>query len=588
MRRRRYFVGLIAALMAASTLMITAAAPAGAASDCDESMNPAASGNASGLIVSCVFSAAGVAPQITITDYADAVWHYGSARTVAVSVTRTGAAPGTVTSGALIKVCPLNNTTAAATCFGAAASNPAGQLNVGAGPGGDINHSIENPASSATLTHLLIQAGSFIKTTAAGTATLSKPVLAAGWPNCPGTYASGCASIPTKVLLSNDTGRASTDGVTTAGSACVSSVAMNFKAADVGSAFSAGDIPDGATIAAFPGTGCGTATTSVNLACTGCVGGFTGVTSASAQVFNVTPSKPPSSSRYVVDGTATGSRVLTSATAEFAPSDVGQPIVFIPAIATLAGARVGTISADGGNTTIAGAGVAAIPAGAKKFVIGNQTKTAPASGDTIGTLAILLRVNPAVSPTSPPCSALKTSGFQIPLMWRNPQGTVNLAVNTLGANGYNTFVGGTHLSGSSPASTSVAQFDFRTASTSFSGYLRQLYTTTASVQGDSHYGVYYTFLPVGVGICPGTGTATSWTFSGLSKKIVENPSFTAGGGGGVRGIRSEPQGTSTTYTGQPWVAGTDTGAYVTTSAGEQPSNTNSCTVSSPATLTIGC
>jgi hypothetical protein len=587
MRRRRYFVGLIAALMAASGLLITAAAPAGAASTCDESMNPAASGNASGLIVSCVFSAAGVSPQITITDYADAVWHYGQGRTVAVSVTRTGTAPGTVTSGALVKVCPDNNTTAATTCFGAAASDPPGQLHIGGGPGGDINHSIENLTSSATLTGALIAPGSFIKTTAAGTATLSKAVLAAGWPNCPGTYASGCASAPVKVLLSNDTGRAVTDGVTNAGSACVSSVVMNFKAADVGSGLSGGDLPDGSTISAFPGTGCGTATTSVNLVCTGCVGGFTGVTSHTAQVLTISPSKPPSSSRYVTDGTSTGTRVLSSATAEFAPSDVGMPIVFNPPIATLSGARVGSIAADGSTATIAGAGVANIPAGAKKFIVGFTTKTAPATGDSVGTLAILLQVNPQVSPTSPPCAANKISGFQIPLSWRNPQGTVALAANTPGAQGYNTFVGGTHLSGSSPSTTSIAQLDFRTASTSFSGYVRQNYTTTASVQGPSTYGVYYTFLPVGVGICPGTGTATSWTFFGLSKKIVENPSFTGGGGGGTRGIKSEPQGTSQVYTGGP-PAGATTGAFVVTAAGEQPSNNNACTVSSPATITVGC
>jgi hypothetical protein len=388
--------------------------------------------------------------------------------------------------------------------------------------------------------------------------------------------------------LSNDTGRATTDGVTTAGSACVSSVAMNFKAADVGDGFSGGDLPDGATISAVPGTGCGTATTSAQLTCTNCVGGFTGVTSHTAQVFTMSPNPLPTSSRYVVDGTATGTnRTLSSPTAEFSPTDIGLPIVFNPPIATLAGARVLLPAADGSSTTIAGAGTALIPAGAKKFSLGNTTKTAPANGDAVGTLAILLQVNPQVSPTSPPCAANKISGFQIPLSWRNPQGTTALAVNTLGALGYNTFVGGTHLSGSSPSSTSVAQLDFRTASTSFSGYVRQNYVTTGSVQGPSTYGVYYTFLPVGVGICPGTGIASSWTFFGLSKKIVENPSFTGGGGGGTRGIKAEPQGTSQVYSGGPPASATS-GAFVVTAATEQPSNNNACTVSSPATITVGC
>jgi len=46
---------------------------------------------------SSTFSSAGVSSALTIEDYADAQWHFGGARTVAVYATRTGAAPGTVT-----------------------------------------------------------------------------------------------------------------------------------------------------------------------------------------------------------------------------------------------------------------------------------------------------------------------------------------------------------------------------------------------------------------------------------------------------------------------------------------------------------
>ena len=562
-------------------------------------MNPAAGGNASGLIVACTFSSLGVSSALTIQDYADAQWHFGSARTVAVYATRTGTAPGTVT-GSVIHTCLTNNTTAATTCAGVASSDPAGSLQIGAGPGTDINHSVENPVSSTTLTHQAIAAGSFVKSFSTTNITLSKPLVNAGWPNCPGTYASGCNSAPIKVLVSNDTGRQVTDGNTNAGSNCVSSVQANFKAGDVGMNISGGDLPDGATIANFPssvggGGTCGTATTSVNLACAGCVGGFTGVTKAPdpstvpptpAVVFSISPAITPTSSRYVTDGTANGTRTLSSATAEFSPSDVGQPITFVPPIAALAGARVGVPAADGSNTTIAGAGAATIPSGPKKFVIGNATKTAPATGDSTGTLSILLQVSPSVSPTSPPCAANKISGFQIPLTWRNPQGTVVLATNT-GTGGYNTFVGGTHLSGTTPAATSIAQLDFRTASTSFSGYVEQKYTTTGSVQGPSTYDIHYTFLPVTLGLCTGTGDAATWTFFGLSNKIVANPSFTGGGGGGVRGIASEPQGTSQVYSGGPPASATS-GAFVTSTATEQPSNNNACTISSPALIQIGC
>ena len=236
----------------------------------------------------------------------------------------------------------------------------------------------------------------------------------------------------------------------------------------------------------------------------------------------------------------------------------------------------------------AGAGVANIPAGAKKFVIGNATKTAPATKDAAGTLSILLRVNPAVSPTSPPCNAQKISGFQIPLLWRNPQGTNTLATNTIGASGYNTFIGGTHLSGSAPPAASIAQLDFRTASTSFAGYVTQDYTETGTTinHNSTSYRVVYTTLPVGIGVCTNTGLTTGWTFFGLSTKIVENPSFTGGGGGGLRGIKSEPQGTNHTYgTNSPDGVGDD-GAWVSSSASEQPTNTNACYVSSPPLVKV--
>src|SRR5712691_12932208 len=122
MRCRGLFVGLTATFLACSSIFIRVG-PAGAASSCDESMNPAAAGNASGLIVACTFSSAGVSSALTIQDYADAAWHFGGARTVAVYAVRTGAAPGTV-SGSVIKTCVTNNTTAAAACAGVAAAQP--------------------------------------------------------------------------------------------------------------------------------------------------------------------------------------------------------------------------------------------------------------------------------------------------------------------------------------------------------------------------------------------------------------------------------------------------------------------------------
>jgi hypothetical protein len=558
--------------MAVGSIMIMAG-PAGAANACNESMNPAASGNSSGLVVACTFDSTGTASALTITDYADAVWHYGAARNVNVTVARTTVGGVSSTAGkTTIKSRPTNNT-AAASCAG----SPAGQTGIPAGnlaiAAADINHSVENAASSAAHAGVFINPGTFITAVVSSgsgctqviTVTLSKPTLAGGplCPASPGPTTGNCTnSVGAQVLVSNDTGRTVTDGVTTAGSATVTSATAHFIANDVGKGVVAGDLPDGATISTV------NSATSITLVCTGCVGGFTGVSSASGLNLALSPANPPTSARYVTDGSSGANKILTSATAEFAATDVGLPVVFNPAIPTVAGARIASVATDGSTATLAAP--VNLAAGSKKFTVGVATKTAPATNDVGGTLAILLQVNPTVSPTSPPCAANKTSGFQIPLLWKNP-GAYNTTVNG-GAN---------QFSGTSPAGTSIAQFDFNTAPTSFSGYLEQHYTTTAGVNGPSTYSINYTFLPVTLGLCPGTGDATTFDFSGLALKIAQNPSFTGGGGGGERGITPEPQGTSHTYTGA-------SGATVSSTAAGQPSNTNSCTVSSPALLQIGC
>jgi len=573
MRCRGFVVGLSAALLAVSSIMILAG-PAGAVgSTCDMSMNPAAGGNASGLNVACILNNGDSGTSITITDYPDAVWHYGAARNVNVTVARTtvGGVPSTA-GKTTIKSRPTNNL-ATASCANSPAGQtgiPAGNLAIGAA---DINHSIENAASSATKTGVFINPGTFIKAVVASgsgctqviTVTLSKATLAGGplCPASPGPATGNCAnSVGAQVLVSNDTGRAVTDGVTTAGSATVTSASANFKAGDVGAGVSGGDLPDGAQI------GTVNSVTSVTLICTGCVGGFTGVSSASAQVITLSPNPAhsPTSARYVTDVTAPGTnKVITSATAGFATSDVGLPVSIQTSTGVaiaLPGARIASVS---GNTATLSA-AANVPSSAKRAVIGLATKTAPATGDVQGTLAILLQVNPTVSPTSPPCAANKISGFQIPLQWKNPGG-----YNTQVAAGTNQF------SGTNPAPTSIAQLDFNTASTSFSGYVEQHYTVTTGVPGPSNYTVEFRFLPVAVGLCPGTGDATTFNFSGLTVKSSSNPSFTGGGGGGARGITVEPQGTNQSYS-----------ASVSTNGASQPTVTSSCNVSSPAAIQIGC
>jgi hypothetical protein len=565
MHVRKYFVGVAAFLMAATTIVI--AGPAGAASSCTETMNPAANGNSSGLTVACEFSAAGTSAAITIDDYADAVWHYGAARKVAITIKVVGGSSANQTT---IKTCPTNNAkTAKITGTCPTPGAPPGMLAI---TSADINHSIEFPTSNSDLTAKVIPAGAFIKSVSGTTVTLGVAPSTGNNKTLKGaTCASGTSCAASKaqiVYVSNTTSRDVIDGKTgtAAGSTShVTSASANFRSDDVGARISGGDLPDGATISAV------NSTTDVTMTCAGCVGGFTGVSSASNQVISLSPANPPTSSRYVTDGTSSG-KTLSSATAEFAKSDIGMEIIFNPVIGAVKGARIASVAADGSSATLTSpANIPGTPT-PKKFTIGYATKTAPKTKDIAGTLSILLEVNPTVSPTSPPCAADKVSGFQIPLQWNNP-------------GSYNTKVvpGSNQFSGTSIPGTSIAQLDFKTASTSFAGYVLQNYTTTAMVNGASTYQVKYTFLPVTIGICPGTGDASTWTFNGLGLNNAQAPSFTGGGGGGLRGIGPEPQGTSTLYTGA-------TGARVSTGAGgaNQPSNSNGCTVSSPSLLVVGC
>jgi hypothetical protein len=594
MQHRRYFVLLAAVIMAASTIIL--AGPAGAITNtCTETINPAGNGNASGLRVACTFASAVVAgTNLTISDAYDpggtpvgypasgALYHYGQARNVNVVVTRTGAAPGTTAGQVSIRSCPTNLTLVAVSSAACPAPGAApGNLAIGLA---DINHSVEFPLSTATFTGVFINPGSFIKAVSGATVSLSKATLAGG-PLCPGSPPPAtCAnSVSTTVLVSNGTNRQVTDGNTALASPTVTSATAHFcggsstctAPSDVGARVSGGDLPDGATILTV------NAINSITLTCTACVGGFTGVTKAPdstclpnpcpAIVLTLDPANPPTSARYVNDGTSGANKTLSSATAKFASTDVGMPVVFNPAIANMNGARIATITSGGGSATLIAP--SNMVAGAKKFTIGKPTKTAPATGDVMGQLGIELTVNPALSPTSPPCAAHKVSGFQINLQWKNP-----------GA--YNLVVGGTNYQGAIVSPTSIAQLIFNTSATSFGGFLKQNVTISTVTPTTTDYQIKFEFLPVGVGLCPGTGIAETFDVDGISLKQAQNPTYTGGGGGNIRMLSPIPQGTSHTYTGATGVeVVTANASNVTQFSGP---NNNTCTVNSPNLIQIGC
>jgi hypothetical protein len=625
--------------MAVSTIMITAG-PAGAlANECIEHMDPNGQGNASGLTVACTFlSGIAAGTNFTMEDAysplspqpggagnlgvaSGVLWHYGAARTVNVTATRNTATTFTPASNRNLKSCATNNTAAAV-------STPAGGLcpAPGAAPANlqfsqaDVNRSVEYAPSTIyhgdktaltanDLSAVFIAAGSFITCVGAscvpalpaGVAKLSKPLVntyplpnnAPAPPACPAAAASCVSTNSAPVLVSHGTNRAVTDGTTSAGTGTVTSATAHFCGApgattgncvgisDVGARVSGGDLPDGATISAV------NSQTSVTLICTACTGGFAGVSTASAQPISIDPKTPNTTTRYATDVTAGGAsgRTLTSATARFNKDDIGLGVTVTgpaPALTPVAGRfRISAVGVVGGTTTatlVANAAVA-IPAGAnKRVVIGVPTKTAPATGDVVGTLAIGLTVNPIVSPTSPPCAAGKVSGFHIPWQWRNPAaGTVATVAAPLGSGYYLTDNNTTHVDGHSlPNGTSIAQLVFTTASTSFAGYIKQNGTIAGAgatqTLTTTDYVFRIEFAPIAVGVCPGTPISETLSFIGISAKIAQNPTFTGGGGGGVRALGPIPEGKSVEYTGAEGV---------NVVAGVDPTDANTCQINSP-------
>ena len=546
MRGRRYFVGLAAVLITASTLMMAGPSGAAVSNACTETNNPGLQGQPAGLSVACTFTNAGLGTAITIDDFATAQWHAGAARSVNVTESKgqTGQPSGSTAGKTTIK------TTATST------TNLAIGLN-------DVNHSIEGKG---------IAPGSFIKAVSSTTVTLNLTTVAGG-PVCPtvnGSTTANCATtLATPVKVGNSTARSVSDGHTTAGSAVVTSASMNFKATDVGKGFSGGDIPDGATIASVDSA------TQVTLTCTGCVGtAFTGVStcpttgSCSTVVFSLEPTSAQTSARYVTDGTFTNPHTISSPTASFANSDIGLPVV---GAGIAAGARITSVAANGASAAItATVSTSTTLAGQQRFTIGQATRTAPATGDIVGTFAPVLLVSPALNSTSPACSANKLTGAQIPIQWKNP-GAYDLLSN-----------GSTKFSGTIVSPTSTAQLEIPTSAATFAAYLKQNVTVSSGEPTTTGWTVKFEFLPIGIGECPGSTAAESWTFTAISLSEVMAPSGTGPSSyAQVRAFNAEPQGTSHVYSGS-------SGAQVSTNAGVQPTNANSCTLVSPNSVQIGC
>jgi hypothetical protein len=355
----------------------------------------------------------------------------------------------------------------------------------------------------------------------------------------------------------------------------------NFKAGDIGSRISGGDLPDGATIASI------VSPTEVHLACVGCddygvSNQFLNVTNHSSVLLTITPKTAVTTHRFVTDGTFThinaASGTIASPTARFANTDLGLRVFgtgvpgtpYITAVA--AGGASATINANlvtsvGGNINH------------EIFTVGVAEKTAPANGNTAGQLALTAAFNPVLFPLAPACSANKVSAVQFQLQWRNPGAYDTL--NNVGLNQY----AGTNMPG-----TSTAELDLYTASTRLAGFVLQNVTVAGGIPTTTGWSVSFPFLPFGVGLCAGLGYANNLSINATS---VSQQQIRVGTGPAgtefIRALLPEPQGIpGGTPTAKEYVGAT--GANATTGPGNtnEPTNTNSCWVHSPNLIDNPC
>jgi len=406
-------------------------------------------------------------------------------------------------------------------------------------------------------------------------------------------------------------------------------VALGAECADAGSSdlgnfLSGGDLPDGAQISAV------LSRNAVDLGCSStvsqggapvwnwgdgdpCVSPFVGtVTAGSGLILTITPYPIPTSTRFMggitFAGTKAGlNRVISSTSSSpiFSKFDVGMLVrgcdtsnvagsVCAVPTGVETGTRIASVGAGGTTATMdtaSGTGAAVWSTGPGQHItLGIQTKTAPATGDVVGSLAIGLIVNPSISPTSPPCAANKVSGFQLPVKWRNP-GPTTPYVAGVTPPGYDWGFDGAsnHFAGASISGVSTAELTALTSVTTFAGFLRQNITVASTVPTTTRWQVHFESLPIGIGLCPGTGIAETFEVKGLSNKQVINPSSTGGAFGAVRALLPETQNNAgvpagTTYTGS--VVSNTVGAHVTSGAAH--TETNACRVTSPNIIGNGC
>jgi hypothetical protein len=382
MHRTRVRISIVALIAMVGALLMAFAEPAGAApvdvSGCKAAVKPAAQithypawpANQSSLRAACVFNAKVgdvdadpylVSSSFTLHDFANVIWHNGSARTVQVN--------GAHTADSTINVDNCKGMTAW------------------------VNRVVSGTGIPARTTVKSVT-GTCNGAAPNGTLSLNRSVTVAD---------------NTILTVDNGSGRSFGDFGTTNADATITSTALaNFTSADIGCSVSGTDIPAGAVIDSI------NSATSAEMDMTA-----TGTSVGNTAVITLCGTGEESTTR--IDNGATYSSTTTITTAggnRFAATDIGlrvsgtgitQPCHIISQTPTVA--TVGNAS---------GAGCVTVTAGTKTIQIGEVSVTSPLNGDQMTHLNVQLDLSPDLVAGSGKCSEDIAEGFSIQGEWANP------------------------------------------------------------------------------------------------------------------------------------------------------------------------
>lgn len=486
--------------LAVTSLLVPLAAPAGAATatlatdtaNCNFGQFPNQAGGQSNLTIACNFPADSVRPAIFMNDFPSARWHQGASRTVSMTQSLTDTNKATFTVGT--------------TAWASAA---------------DVNHQVSgtNVAPYTQITAVSIASG-------VATVTFSKDIPA-------GT---------TKFQIENSSIRQVNTGSTTADSTTVTSATANFRNEDVGRSIDATNLPVGTTIVSR------TDATTVEVSNAAIASGTNQVLSIGASAestsarFATSNTHLPASAAGAIAQSKTGTKwnaVLIDGLGGFGATDTNLAVSgkTNAGAACLAGGTYITAVVPGSSLGAPAGSTAALLSKAPTaqcdwYVIGSPSLSAPKDGDVIGQLSSTIMLNPALVPGSAACSEAVPYGTTIQGQWTNPGKYADAPPALTGPFGVMSGVG----AGAFPLS-SIAQIAFKTAVTSFYGYVQQKGANFPfDPQTAAHYTIVMPTIPTVLATCEGTGTTTSFRFSGSTTGTSANPTGVGRPGTAARGL----------------------------------------------------